>query len=176
MSQNDVPDFAALLRSAERSAAHLEMRDVYAVGDEAEDFARFRRTGVHPDLDPDSAGWSGWVPLVRETVTRGVQMRRARIVSEPVTDYIRFEHAGTAVNLAAGEQVRWLPRRMASDIALPGNDLWLIDERLVLFHWFTGDGDWAGHEFNEDPAVVKMVTAAFETVWERAVPHEHFAV
>lgn len=100
----------------------------------------------------------------------------ARIVSEPVTDYIRWEHALTAVNISVGEQVRWLPRRLASDIALPGNDLWLIDDRRVMFHWFTGDGDWAGHEFNEDPDVVKMVVAAFEAVWERGIDHEKFTV
>lgn len=97
-------------------------------------------------------------------------MRRARIVSEPVTDYIRWEHAVTPMNIEAGEQVRWLPRRRASDIALPGNDLWLIDRRLVMFHFWTGEGDWAGHEFTEEPSVVKLVTDAFETVWERGTP------
>ncbi|MGW2375140.1 MULTISPECIES: DUF6879 family protein [Kitasatospora] len=65
---------------------------------------------------------------------------------------------------------------MTSDLALPGNDLWLIDDRLVLFHWFTGDGDWAGHEYCEDPAVAKTVSAAFEAVWERAVPHALYTV
>ncbi|MFF7633705.1 DUF6879 family protein [Kitasatospora sp. NPDC008050] len=175
MSQ-DVPDFSELLRAANRTAVHLEMRDIYGVGEEAEDFAHFRRTGIHPDADPAMADWGGWVSLVRETVGRGVVMRRARVVSEPVTDYIRFEHAGTVVNLAAGEEVRWLPRRLASDLALPGNDLWLIDDRLVMFHWFTGDGDWAGHEFHEDPATVKMVADAFEAVWARATPHDQYRV
>ncbi|WP_371516535.1 DUF6879 family protein [Kitasatospora sp. NBC_01300] len=174
MTQN-VPDFSSLLKGAQQTAVHLEMRDVYGVSDEAEEFAEFKRSGG-ADLDPDSEGWAGWVPLVRETVGRGVVVRRARIVSEPVTDYIRWEHALTPVNIAAGEQVRWLPRRLASDIPLPGNDLWLIDDHLVLFHWFTGDGDWAGHEYTEDPAVVKLVSNAFEAVWERALPHDQYTV
>ncbi|MDT0411095.1 MULTISPECIES: DUF6879 family protein [Streptomyces] len=175
MSQNGVPDFAELLRSAERSAYHLEMRDLYSVGEEEAAFGEFTRDG-RADLDPDSPFWLGWTPLVRETVARGVRMRRARIVSEPVTDYIRWEHALTEVNIAVGEEVRWLPRRLASDLALPGNDLWLIDSRRVMFHWFTGDGDWAGHEFSVDPDVVRMVATAFESVWERAVDHEKFGV
>ncbi|MEU2291905.1 DUF6879 family protein [Streptomyces bacillaris] len=58
----------------------------------------------------------------------------------------------------------------------PGNDLWLIDGRLVLFHWFTGDGEWAGHEFNEDSVTVKMVIALFEAVQDRAIPHEEFTI
>lgn len=175
MSQNDVPDFAELLKSARHTAVHLEMRDSYSVGDETETFERFLRTG-EADLDPDSAFWQGWTPLVREAVGRGVSMRRARIVSEPVTDYIRYEHALTPVNIAVGEQVRWLPRPQASEIALPGNDLWLIDDRLVLFHYFTGDGDWAGHEYSEDPAVVRLCASAFEAAWERGVDHEKFTV
>jgi hypothetical protein len=151
------------------------MRDVYSVGDERGGFEEFCRTG-RTDLDPDSPFWRGWTSLVRETVARGVRMRRARIVSEPVTDYIRWEHALTTVNIAVGEQVRRLPRRLASDIALPGNDLWLIDDRRVMFHWFTGDGDWAGHEFNTDPDVVKTAVTAFGTVWERGSDHEKFTV
>jgi hypothetical protein len=173
MTQN-VPDFGALLRDAERSAVHLEMRDSYMDDPVFADW----RAGLpvdrpeEYDLPEDYTAWAG---LVRETIARGVVMRRARIVSEPVTAYIRWEHAITERhNILLGEQVRWLPRRLASDIALPGNDLWLIDDRLVLFHWFTGDGDWAGHEFTEDPAVVKMVTTAFETVWERAIPHAQY--
>jgi len=105
-------------------------------------------------------------------------MRRARIVSEPVTDYIRWEHAVTALNVGAGEQVRWLPRRHASDIALPGNDFWLIDGRLVMFHFFSGDGDWVapGSETTEDPAAVSLCASAFETVWARGIPHEKYTV
>jgi hypothetical protein len=103
-------------------------------------------------------------------------MRRARIVSEPVTEYIRFEHAGTVNNIAAGENVRWLPRRRASDIALPGNDFWVFDDRLVEWNHFTGDGGLVGHELTDDPAVVKLCASAFESVWERAVPHVEYQV
>ncbi|MFE5863718.1 DUF6879 family protein [Streptomyces virginiae] len=42
------------------------------------------------------------------------------------------------VNPHAGEQVRRLPRRQASDIALPGNDCWVFDGEMVLFNRFSG--------------------------------------
>ncbi len=107
------------------------MRDVYGVGDEVEEIEHFTRTG-QITLDPTASFWPEWLGIVKDTLTRGVVMRRARIVSEPVTDYIRWEHAVTPLNLGAGEQVRWLPRRHASDIPLPGNDFWLIDDRLAV--------------------------------------------
>lgn len=50
MSQDGAPDFAALLGAARSTAVHLEMRDVYCVGDEAEGFAEFKRSGS-VDLD-----------------------------------------------------------------------------------------------------------------------------
>ncbi|MET9675973.1 DUF6879 family protein [Streptomyces sp. NPDC006482] len=118
--------FAELLADTHHTAVHLEIRDVYAVGDEKDDFENFLRTGI-PNLDPARSFWPQWMPLVQDAVARGVVMRRARIVSEPVTDYIRYEHAITPLNLRAGEDVRWLPRRRASDIPLPGNDFWLLE-------------------------------------------------
>ncbi|AVH93704.1 hypothetical protein C5L38_00205 [Streptomyces sp. WAC00288] len=177
MSRNSVPSFADLLASTRYSAVHLEMRDMYSVADEAEEFEHFKRTGAL-ELDPTARWWPGWLGMVREAVGRGVVMRRARIVSEPVTDYIRWEHASTPLNLGAGELVRWLPRRQAVDIALPGADFWLFDGRIVQFNIFTGDGEWASppKKFSQDPAVVTLCASAFETVWERAVDHEKYTV
>ncbi|QIQ04516.1 DUF6879 family protein [Streptomyces liangshanensis] len=176
MSQNE-PGFDELLAAAERSAVHLEMRDSYGVGDEADDFETWKRTGRR-DIEPTSSYWTPWVDLVRSTVARGVVVRRARVVSEPVTDYIRYEHAGTVVNLHAGERVRWLPRRRASDIALPGNDCWVFDGAIVLFNHFSGEGDWSepGWEVRSEPAVAGLASAAFEAVWERGIPHENYTV
>lgn len=48
--------------------------------------SRCEHSAVHMDRP--------WFDLVRAHVARGVEFRRARIVSEPVTDYIRFEHEG----------------------------------------------------------------------------------
>lgn len=88
----------------------------------------------------------------------------------------RIEHAITPANLRAGERVRWLPRRHASDLTLPGNDFWLIDDRIVRFNLFSGDGAAVEPDASEDPAVVKLCADAFTTVWERAVPHEEYSI
>ncbi|GAB7186510.1 hypothetical protein ATKI12_6341 [Kitasatospora sp. Ki12] len=171
-----MPDFADLLEGAQHSAVHLEMRDTYA-GQDSGGFAEYLRSG-YADNDPESQHWTRWGAMVRAATNRGVQMRRARIVSEPVTDYIRYEHALTVANLALGEQVRWLPRRGSSDIALPGNDFWLFDGTAVLFNHFAGDGAWAEPRltFTEDPAVVKLCASAFEAVWERGIDHDEYTV
>jgi hypothetical protein len=171
----NVPSFEELFRRTERTAVHLEMRDHYAIASEAPDVAHWKATG-EANTDPDSAYWRPWVAIVQEAVGRGVVLRRARIISESPTDYIRFEHAITPLNLSIGERVRWLPRNQASDLALPGNDFWLFDGELVRFNHFTGDGDGAAVPFvdTDDPGVAKLCETAFEAVWERAVPHAQF--
>ena len=174
MSSFEWPEF---FRTARRQALHLEMRDVYAVADEAEEFALWQRTG-EADTDPDSEGWRSWTGIVRNAVARGVTVRRARIVSEPVSAYTRWLHAITGTNLAAGELVSWLPRSRASDLCLPGNDFWVLDDHTVLFNLWTGEGDLAdpATELRHEPEVVKMCAAAFEAVWERATRHEEYQV
>jgi hypothetical protein len=173
MSQS-VGRFAEIMAGVRDGAAHLEMRDFYGVEDEMEHFAAFRRGAW--DMAAERADRRAWLDLVAETVARGVAVRRARIVSTEVSDYIRYEYAGTQMNIEAGEQVRWLPRHQASDLGLPGNDFWLFDDKLVQFNVFDGQGRWVGTDFNEDRDVVRLCKQAFESVWERAVPHERFAL
>ncbi|MEU1791751.1 DUF6879 family protein [Streptomyces sparsogenes] len=170
-----IPTIADLMADCTRSAVHLEMRDHYGVAAEADDFSEWLRTGS-VDTDPNSPDWAPWVDLVSSAVARGVVVRRARIVSEPVTDYIRYEHASTVVNVHAGEQVRWLPRRDASDIPLPGNDFWLFDDHLIRWGFFSGNGALIGHEISKDPAAAKLCAEAFDAVWARAIPHDQYQI
>jgi hypothetical protein len=165
---SNLPEFTELIAAAKYSAIHLEMRDMYTPqGAVYVDW----KAGVPIEFERHQ----DWVDLVGETIGRGVDWRRARIISEPVTDFIRYEwETTTIVNVPAGEQVRWLPRRLASDLLLPGNDFWVFDDRLVRFTHFAGDGSWGPHELTEDPEIVKMCTEAFAAVWERAIDHKDY--
>ena len=161
--------FEQLLLGCKYSALHLEMRDAYTPDDPwfaawtRGDWKEFERRLRRP-----------WLELVREVTGQDVAVRRARVVSEPLSDYIAFEHATTDSNVAAGEQVRWLPRRAANGLLLPANDCWVFDGQLVRFAFFAGDGQFLGTELCEDGSIVEQCTAAFERVWERAVPHEDY--
>ncbi|MYT33370.1 MULTISPECIES: DUF6879 family protein [unclassified Streptomyces] len=168
------PTFEELFQQAKHSAVHLEMRDGYMRSDP--DFVSWSQDprSIPAKRDPDSRPW---LSLMKEITSRGVSVRRARIFSEPMSDYVRFEHHLTPSNVGAGEQVRWLPRRRASDLALPGNDFWLFDDSLVLFLHFTGDGELSpegDEERTATPSVVRLCSTAFEAVWDRAIPHEEY--
>ncbi len=105
---------------------------------------------------------------------QGKTLKRLRIVSEPVTSYIRFEWLDAAELVRAGEDVRWLPRRSASLLLLPGNDYWMFDRRTVAFTHFSGDGHVLGHEVTADPDIVRVCATVFDAAWKIAIPHPEY--
>ena len=160
------------LSRAQRTAIHLEVRDQYASTDP--DFLAWRegRRTFTPGNRAD--WWEGWHDVVHSAVSRGVAVRRARVVSEPLTEYVRWERDYAVTNVAAGEQVRWLPRRSARDLAVPAVDFWVFDNELVLFHHFSGDGALVEREYVTDAELAAWCTSAFDAIWQRATPHEEY--
>src|SRR5215475_11936110 len=108
-----------------REAIHLEMRDSYGTEVELPHLSKWLRG------EPDDTDWlRPWFDTVRAATQAGKVFRRARIVSEPVTDYQRWVLQDSHLYVEAGEDIRWVPRRLVSTIALPGNDFWLFDDEL----------------------------------------------
>jgi hypothetical protein len=168
VTQQGVP-LEELFAQCERSAVHLEARDEYTPDDPV-----YLDWKAGKAFDPAEA-WRDWYELMRATVARGVRIRRVRIVSEPITDFIRYEYEITAgLNIAAGELVRWLPRRRTSDLCIPGNDFWVFDDRLVRLGYFAGNGEYLDDELTEDLAVVHLCSGAFDRIWERAIDHVNY--
>jgi hypothetical protein len=162
-----MPSLDELLGRAQRRALHLELRDVYA-GSVA---YKAWLDGTEFDRRPL---YAPWIDRLAPLVSAGADIRRARVVSEPVTTFIRFEYAVTPeANLAAGERVRWVPRRAISTVAVPGNDFWLVDD-VVLFNIFSGDGEWIDTEVVRDAAAVLFCERSFAEVWERGVDHADY--
>ena len=136
--------------------------------------------------DPAVKGFAGWqaagdtgayergdhLDVVRAAVARGVAIGRVRVVSEPLSEYLRWEDACTDVNISAGEEVRWLPRTKAAGLLLPGADCWVSDHRVVRRNFQRRDGTNPCHyTFSSDPRTIGDIVAAFEMAWDRATPH-----
>jgi hypothetical protein len=157
-----------LLATATHTACHLELRDAYTPDDP--DWLDWQAGNR---FDPVER-WRDWHTLTSEATKRGVTIRRARIISEPVTDYVIYEYDVTAQhNIVAGEQVRWLPRRLASDLLIPPTDFWVIDG-VVVFNHFDGSGRWVAEEERGDRLLAQRLLHAFDAVWARAIPHESY--
>lgn len=175
MPQPAPPPFTDLLAQCTTSAVHLETRDVYAVDEEDTDLKAWRAGALPPATDR-AAWWGPFHDAVADAVSRGVTVQRARVISAPATEYIRFEHACTPRNVEAGEDVRWLPRDQALGLLLPAHDFWLFDGHLIRWHHFAGDGTHLRDELDRRPDVAAQTGAVFRAVWDRAVPHREFTV
>src|SRR5918992_1144730 len=114
------------LNSFQREALHLEMRDSYGTAAEIPHLAKWEAG------EPDDTDWlQPWFDTVRAGTNAGKVFRRARIVSEPLSEYQRWVLKDTHRYVDAGEDIRWVPRRLVSTVALPGNDFWLFDDEVA---------------------------------------------
>jgi len=159
----------SLFTSFQREALHLEMRDAYGTAVELPHLRKWLNG------EPDSLDWlQDWFDTVRAGTAAGKSFRRARIVSEPVSEYQRWVLRDTHLYVEAGEDIRWVPRRLVSTIPLPGNDFWLFDREVVVFLIFAGNGLVMDYLRTTDPAAIELCVTAFETVWELSIPNRDY--
>jgi Family of unknown function (DUF6879) len=158
--------FENLLTTFSHRAIHLETRDAYGTEVELPYMAKWFAG------EPDDLDWlEGWCTTLRRAVKAGKSVRRARIVSEPLSDYQRWSYSIAQPMVDAGEDIRWVPRKLVSSTAIPGNDFYLFDDRLVVFLLYTGNGLAAGKITSTDPADIQLCQSSFEAVWRLSVPH-----
>ncbi len=162
-------EFEELLTSFGREAVHLEMRDAYGTAVELPHMAQWA-AGEADDL----AWLQGWCATLRKHVKAGRSVRRARIVSEPLSDYQRWSFGIAYPMVEAGEDIRWVSRRLVSSVAVPGNDFYLFDDLLAVFLFYAGNGLAVGMVSSSDPADLRLCRSAFEAVWKLSIPHREY--
>lgn len=162
-------DFNALFPTVKREALHLEMRDSYGTEAEIPHLAKWAAG------EPDDLSWlQPWCTLVRDATKAGRTFRRARVVSEPFSDYQRWAHSLTGPMVEAGEDIRWVPRARVSELMFPGNDFWLFDDELLVFLVFAGNGLVVDMPTATDPGLIARCRASFEAAWALSVPHREY--
>jgi|SRR3954447_2277133 hypothetical protein len=162
-------EFDGLLTGFTREAIHMETRDAYGTEVELPHMAKWAAG------EPDDLEWlEGWCSALRQHQAAGRAVRRARVVSEPLSDYQRWSYSVAQPMVDAGEDIRWAPRRVVSSIAFPGNDFYLFDDRLVVFLHYAGNGTGTAKITSTSPDDVRLCRSAFDAVWELSVRHRDY--
>lgn len=163
-------DLESLCRAIKKSFVHLETRDAYGTETEQPHMAKWRRG------EPDDLAWCGdWFEMLRGHRAAGRTCRRARVVSEPVSEYQRWILSHVEAFVEAGEDVAYVPRPRLANVLLPGSgDFYLFDDELVLFLHYAGGGLNVSFETTDDPQIVGTCRETFETVWDLAVPFRDY--
>jgi hypothetical protein len=159
-----------LCKSIKTSFVHLETRDAYGTETELPHMAKWRRA------EADDFAWLGWwLEMLRGHRAAGRTCRRARIVSEPVSDYQRWTMSHAEVFIDADEDIRCVPRPRLATVPLPGSgDFYVFDDEIALFLHYAGNGTNASFEITEDPQTVRICKQAFENVWQLATPFRDY--
>ena len=122
--------FQDAFENATRSVFRLETLQYYA-GDP--NFDRFLAGKTWQDTDSKRH----WVDLVRRRAGQGVCMQRVHVVTEPWSDYIRFELTWSyPPNVAAGEDIRIV----TTPGGWAGPDFWMFDDRQVWLMHYDAEG------------------------------------
>ena len=148
----------------ERCAFRLELLDRYDSPGTQDRLARF--LAGEPD---DPAIRAGWDCLLADLRRAGKSISRVHVVSEPPTDYLRFEFAFYAGSVAAGEDVRILPRARTVDMSLPTFDFWLFDEQTAAVMIYDSAGSWQGVQLVTDSELVSDCRRWRDTTMRRAM-------
>lgn len=162
-------EFSALFRSFQREALHLEMRDSYGTDVEIPHLRKWEAG------EPDDTDWlQPWFDLVSAGTRVGKVFRRACIVSEPISDYQKWAFEITPPFVEVGEDIRWVPRRRVSTVALPGNDFWLFDDEVVVFLIFAASGLVEDRYKTTDRGAIALCRTSFEEVWKLSIPNSEY--
>jgi hypothetical protein len=166
------PEFVAKFCRIRYSAFRLETLQRYANSGEDAAIDAFLAGEQGPPRDPFDDEWEA---MIRANVRSGRTMHRVHVVTEPLSDYMRFELTWAyAPNAAAGEDIRIIPvpagGHWPPDLPEPGVDYWLFDSIELYRQHYCVHGDWLGTERVKDAARVAEACAWRDAAWHQGVP------
>ncbi|MFD8967732.1 DUF6879 family protein [Streptomyces sp. NPDC059568] len=161
--------FGTYFEEFEHTAWRLESRSGYASDRAGDKYRRYLETGEVPD---DSQ--RPWCVNVQAQTAQGKRIERVRIVDSPPTSEQQFLLAASAINNAAGEDIRNLWRTDADKAGLPAEDFWLFDSRHALALHFDDSDEYLGAELVEDPARIVRLCQIRDAAWHYAIRREEF--
>ena len=166
MRQVSASELSSLCKGITTSFLHLETRDAYGTEVELPHMAKWRRG------EPDDYQWLGWwLEMLRSHRQADRTCRRARVVSEPISEYQQWILSFVDRFVDAGEDIRYVPRPDLATVPLPGSgDFYVFDEKLVLFLHYAGNGTSASYQVTDDPAIIQTCLESFHAVWDRGRP------
>lgn len=164
-------EFGRLLATFGHSAFRLETQAAYALSYERDDFDRFLAGSPVPP--PEVDWWHPWLDRMAVMTREGKTVSRVRVLTEPPSDYQRWELWAAPWHAEAGERIRYMPHSRAERLGLPlDHDWWLLDnERLIVMH-HTPAGEIESNELITDPGIIARYREWRELAVRNAIPAE----
>ncbi|MER5359829.1 DUF6879 family protein [Streptomyces sp. NPDC002785] len=166
----DRDTFRRFFETFKHTAWRLETRRGYASDRQDPDFQEFLATGSSP-CDPNEP----WFVNIRTQTAAGKTVGRVRIADNPPTTEQLFLLNYARHNAAVGEDIRYLWREDADRAALPAEDFWIFDSRIVALLHFDDQDNLLSFELITEPAEVVRYAIVRDAAMHQAVPFNQFA-
>jgi hypothetical protein len=167
-------DFNALFDRFGQTVVRLEALPAYDIADEVESFAAWSRGDPRPERSVRTSPWVARIAV--STVTQSKRWQRVRVVSDPPTEYERYELVSYVESQAVGEEIL-IARRDAALNAVGGDlgsDVWLFDTGLrdafAAVMRYDPSGRWEGVEHVTAPGALAGFAEHIARVREVAEP------
>jgi hypothetical protein len=154
----------------QESMYRLETLQAYDVAYERAQYAAFL-AGEAIDLTPGP-----WQVSVGRHRSASRAVERVHVVTEPLTDYLRYEMATSyRRNRAAGERIGIIPAtpgHWPSDV--PTRDHWLFDDRDLWIMLYDHQGRFIEAERRTDPAEIRNAVVGKQVALTTAIPFDDY--
>jgi hypothetical protein len=161
----DDPRWLSLFNTFKHTCFRVETRQQYASAAEADVLKEFL-AGHAPAIYQDRIDF---LRGVQDDLAAGKLRQRVHIVSEPLTDYLRFQIEWSYPMSA--EDIRILPAEVAYEVPeMPDRDFWLFDSRTLAMLDYDDDGRMVRVSLEDDPAVIVEACAWRDAAMHLAVP------
>lgn len=173
-------DFMEPFLAFTKSAFRLETLPEYKVDYEQpmiEDYLSGKKVKYSSN---DKTKW--WVDLIKDRTSSGMSMSRVHVVSEPLTDYLRFElGAAYPETSKAGEEIRLISDNDFDDLCDEDEfdvafnrwgalDFWLFDDSRLFLMDYSDDGTWLAANESFDEGDIKDAMRIRDAVMTQSSP------
>lgn len=159
--------------SFKQEAFRLETLPAYNIPSEQEDYKRYLAGAPLPSPDREHIEW---IEVIKRATARGATFKRARIIPNPLTSYIKYEiDWGYLYNADAGEEIR-----LVEEAALITNsqfnfkeDYWLFDNTIAVKMNYDSTGGFLGGELL-DEGLTDKYRKTRDLIWPLATSFEDY--
>ena len=160
-----------LYRTCRFSARRLETLQHYDVPGDEERQQAFRAGAPLPPPRPTKLDD---LELIAELRERGVYVGRVHVIDRPLSEYVRYELAVYAENIAAGEDVLIADRSVHPELGRLTEDFAIFDSETVILFDYDAGGRVRGYRIADDPVTVKRCVGQYILAAGVAVPLTEF--
>jgi len=174
-----------LLHSAKAQVFKLELLDSYsdAFDDERHELNYYASNGEEISGNRLYNSNGAWYSTIKKLTESKVKFMRLHVVTQPLTQYLRFEIESYKISQKMGEEIFFLDRNvyesMKKRTRLEMKDFMIFDYDNILFNNFEAGEDNCAKRFDgctliEDNKVVKEYSQFYRLLLNRAVAMNEF--